>query len=426
MDLGGVTNMVKGLPPWLLLGTGAALGWLKSFWSFFYDHTIGWLSNKCKVELVIEERDHVEAFVWINLWMEKKLREKRISKLRLQKKTDRTDKETEEKAFELLPSYGFYWLWWKYKLLTFYSEKKDAGGGDGYGTASQKLIRTITLELWGTRDRALMLDIINEAKAEFDKRSPDNVKFYTHAADYWESYSMDRRELDSVYLPDEQLQNILQDFETFYKSKDKYKNLGIPWRRTLLFEGPPGSGKSTLVQALSSHYNVPVYYMNLNKLSENGARELLYSVATPCIILMEDIDSVNAAKVRVKKDVSTKGKAGEDNEDSKLGLKPSELLNLLDGIIATEKRIIIMTTNHPETLDAAMLRPGRVDRRFHVGYAEDAELQKFYGRAKQYYDLPEYKEFRKQLPKNCTIADAQGLMFKLNSDLTPDLKCDKV
>lgn len=401
----------------MLLGAGFVSGWLKSFWSFFYDHTIGWMSNKCKIELVIEEQDHLEAFVWVNMWMEKNLRAKRIAKLRLQKKTERNEQEIEEKAFEFLPSYGFYWMWWKYKLLTFRSEKKEGGGSD-YN--AKKLIRTITLELWGTRNRNLLMDIVLEARAQFESNKPENMKFYVHSSDYWEAYSMEKRKLDSVYLPEKQLEDILGDFETFFKSKDKYKQLGIPWRRTLLFDGPPGSGKSTLVQALSSYFKVPIYYFNASKVGETGARQLLFDAVSPCIILMEDIDSLDAAKKRTntgQKDESA-GKKKKDDMESLVGLKPSELLNLLDGIIATEQRVVIMTTNHPETLDPAVLRPGRMDRRFHIGFAVDAEIQRFYSRAKEYYKLPEYTEFRRLLPEQCTIADAQGAVFQLNSDLT--------
>ncbi len=413
IDTNAIKSVVSGLPPWLLLGSGMAMGWLKSFWQFFYDHTIGWLSNKCKVELVIEEQDHLEAFVWVNMWMEKNLRKKKISKLRLQKKTDQTDKDREDKAFEFLPSYGFYWIWWKYKMLTFHSEKKESSGAD-YN--NKKLIRTITLELWGTRNRDLLTEIVLEAKNEFEQKYVKNMKFYVHDAEYWEAYVMPHRSLDTVYLPDKQLNDILADIDVFFTSQNKYQSLGIPWRRTLLLEGPPGSGKSTLVQALSSKFRIPIYYLNAGKLSESGARSLLFSVVSPCIILMEDIDSVDAAKTRIKKDTPVKKKSNEEKTENALGLKPSELLNLLDGIVATEQRVVIMTTNHPETLDPALLRPGRTDRRFHIGYAREPELQRFHKNASQHYTLPEYNEFRKQLLEKCTIADAQAQMFKLNSD----------
>ena len=117
--------------------------------------------------------------------------------------------------------------------------------------------------------------------------------------------------------------------------------------------------------------------------------------------LIEDVDSLDAALDRETK---------EDKD--KMGLKPSDLLNLLDGLIATEQRIVIMTSNHPDKLDPALLRAGRVDRRYHLGFAQDDELKAFHARATQYYPLPEYGIFRGELPEKCTIADAQAEVFK--------------
>lgn len=414
MDLNSAKGLVSGLPPWLLLGVGFVSGWLKSFWNFFYSHTIGWMSNKIKVELVVEEQDHLEAFIWVNLWMEKKLREKHVSRLRLQRKSSKTDGNsdggTKEKSFEFLPSYGFYWIFWKKRLLTFNSEKKESSGGGFYD--NNKLLRTITLELWGTRNRDLLNEIVLEAKTEFESKRQEKMKFYVHISDYWESYLINFRPLETIYLPNEQMADILADFKNFFESEKKYNNLGIPWRRTFLFEGPPGSGKSTLVQALSTYFKMPVYYFNAGKLSEDGARGLFASVSSPCIILMEDIDSINAAKK------TKKPKSGEqEKEDNTIGLKPHELLNLIDGLIASEQRIVIMTTNHPEAIDSRLLRSGRVDRIFHIGFAAEAELEKFYKNAAMYYNVPQYEEFRKQLPKECTIADAQAKVFELYSEI---------
>ena len=289
MDLTSVKSLVGSFPPWMILGGGFLVGYVKSFWSFIYDHTIGWLSNKCKVELVIEEGDHLEAFTWVNLWVEAHLRKKRIAKLRVQRKA-KSDEDTDSNSFQLLPSYGFYWFWWKKKILTFYSEKKESAGGGGYD--NKKLLRTITLEIWGTRDRNILTDVLTEAKKEFEDQAPRSMKFYVHDSDYWNSYWMSERSLDTVYIPEKVLDNLLKDVELFFNSKETYNSLGIPWRRGYSFEGPPGSGKSTLVQALSSHFKIPIYYLNAGKITESTARELLFSVSSPCIILMEDIDSI--------------------------------------------------------------------------------------------------------------------------------------
>jgi chaperone BCS1 len=125
---------------------------------------------------------------------------------------------------------------------------------------------------------------------------------------------------------------------------------------------------------------------------------------------MEDIDNVHAAKKKPVKKVNSKGHLAD--ESPHLGLEPHELLNLIDGLVATENRIVIMTTNHPELLDSRLLRNGRVDRTFSIDFAKEEELKRFYANASACYSLPEYTEFRKLLPKKCTIADAQAQVFK--------------
>lgn len=393
-------NIVSSIPPWLILGFGFMAGWLKNFWDFLYGHTIGYLLKKIKVEITIEEQDHNEAFLWINLWMEKHLKHKKIVNLRLQKKFSYDDDEySSGDGYELLPSYGFYWIWWNKKLLTFNSDKKDASSGTNKPSMFR---RSISLTVWGTRDRNTLFDILLEAKKDFKKANPKQMRYYTHTSDWWDGNTLVERPLDTIYLPDFQLKDILKDFETFFASKEKYRNLGIPWRRGYLFEGPPGSGKSSFAQALSSNFKIPIYYLNIGAdLKGPAIQGLLRSANGPCIVLIEDVDCVQAAKSR----------EGETEKEEK-GLQTSDLLNILDGLVASEQRIVIMTTNHPDKLDSALLRAGRVDRRFHIGFAKDEELLRFHSRASEYYSVPEFSIFRKSLPENCTLADAQNKVFE--------------
>jgi chaperone BCS1 len=127
--------------------------------------------------------------------------------------------------------------------------------------------------------------------------------------------------------------------------------------------------------------------------------ELMRSTERKCICLFEDIDAIDAARSRTEK-------------KNDFQLKTNDLLNCIDGIIATEGRIIIFTTNHIDKLDPALIRSGRIDRRFYITYPEKAELQKFYDNAKKYIEVPEINSFYEKLPNPCTIADAQTVIFK--------------
>lgn len=396
----------------MLLGAGFLSGWVKSFWNFIYDHTILVVEKRIKVSITVEDCEHQHAFTWLNLWMEKHLVKKKISTLRIESKYD-YEKQQYSKDPRLVPGYGFYFIFWKFKLVTFSSSKENSTGSQ-YDQKS-KITRTLKLTVWGTRDRNKLLEILTEARDEFDVRQKDKVSYYLpDGSDYWDDHPLTERELDSIYLPENQMKKIIGSFENFFSSKDKYRKLGIPWRTGFLLYGPPGTGKSSLVQALSYKFRVPIYYVNLNSIM--GAKQLMSLLAcihTEAIVLMEDIDGINASQK-------------DDDKKENFGIKTSELLNILDGLVATENRIIIMTTNHIDKLDPALIRAGRIDQKFHLDYAEDTEIKRFYTRASEYYPLEEFSSFRKKLPEKCTIADAQVVVFDSLHELTKEENYDTV
>ena len=282
LDMTSITTMAKSFPPWMILGLGFVVGYVKSAWNFVYGHTVGLAIKKMCVALVIEEIDHYEAFVWLNLWMEKNLKKRRIASLRIEKKNYKD--EENDRDFELLPAYGFYWFLWNRKILTFYSEKQENSQGNTYNGSAGALKRTITLNVWGTRDRSVLLDVILEAKKDYEDARPKHMKYYTDNDGYWESNTMEDRLLETIYLPKELLSDVLADFELFFSSKTKYRSLGVPWRRGYLFEGPAGTGKSSLVQALSCKFKVPIYYLNAANQSVQTIKNLVLGVTPPCIL----------------------------------------------------------------------------------------------------------------------------------------------
>lgn len=132
-----------------------------------------------------------------------------------------------------------------------------------------------------------------------------------------------------------------------------------------MFYGPPGNGKSSLAQALAHHFKLPLYVLLLAKDGFSAGDEALANAMQElpkhCILLLEDVDRLVA-------------------ENSDKGVSMSGLLNSIDGPLASEGRILIMTTNFPENINEALKRPGRIDRSFEFPNATTDLARKMHDR----------------------------------------------
>ena len=153
---------------------------------------------------------------------------------------------------------------------------------------------------------------------------------------------------------------LFTDLDRFLQSRDLYRQRGIPWRRGYLFYGPPGTGKSSLIQAIASFYGRQLVSLSLTDMDDSALLRAWSEITATSIVALEDIDSVFTGRKPL----------GE--------LSFSALLNTLDGAGAVEGSITILTTNHREQLDPALIRPGRCDRAFELGYLNAQSCAKMF------------------------------------------------
>lgn len=153
--------------------------------------------------------------------------------------------------------------------------------------------------------------------------------------------------LDNLILEPGLKEEIRNDFSAFLGARETYERYRLPWKRGVLFLGPPGNGKTHCIKALINHLDVPCLYVRTferDRGSEFGAIRQVFDRArqtAPCVIVFEDLDSIINDKNR------------------------SFFLNELDGFAANTGVMIVATTNHPEKLDPAIMdRPSRFDRKF--------------------------------------------------------------
>lgn len=173
------------------------------------------------------------------------------------------------------------------------------------------------------------------------------------------------RLLETVHFDVAAKQRLLADIRKYLdpETQRRYQSRSMPYRRGYLFYGPPGTGKSSLSTALAGEFGLDLYEVKIPSVTSDADLEQMFQEIPPhCIVLLEDIDAVWTADREVPEH---EDRSGSRSPRSSCTL--SGLLNVLDGVGSQEGRIVIMTTNNPEMLDPALVRPGRVDMKVHLG-----------------------------------------------------------
>lgn len=230
-----------------------------------------------------------------------------------------------------------------------------------------------------TRNQDVVRRFIISAKNEIENN--DRISIYFSENNYWDfSRVQDKKKLDTVMLSEKSKNEIIHHLTTFYASAAWYKTGGIPFRTGLCFHGPPGTGKTSLVKALASHFGLDIYVLGLNSQSDGSIRPLFASLPDKCLILIEDIDTIHSTNTRIK----------NNHEKTTNGLTLGGLLNAIDGIVESNGRVLIMTTNHIENLDPALIRPGRCDKTIELSYLNDETFRLAFKRFYPLFQIPDH------------------------------------
>ena len=225
--------------------------------------------------------------------------------------------------------------------------------------------------------RHIFEDLFTEAHKLAQQSTEGKTIVYMSRGISWEKFGEPRRKrpIESVILDKGVKERVLADVEDFLSSGKWYYDRGIPYRRGYLLHGPPGSGKSSFIQALagSLDYNIAILNLSERGLTDDRLNHLLTIIPKRTLILLEDADAAFSNR-RVQSD--SDGYQGAN-------VTFSGLLNALDGVASAEERVLFLTTNHVERLDEALVRPGRVDMIVRLGEATRWQIEhlwdRFYG-----------------------------------------------
>lgn len=157
---------------------------------------------------------------------------------------------------------------------------------------------------------------------------------------------------DNLILPATLKQQIQDDFQRFFNSREVYERYGIPWKRGAIFIGPPGNGKTHMLKALINQLGRPCLYIRSFGDDKDDMAQVFERarMVAPCLVVLEDLDSMI-------------------NDNNR-----AFFLNELDGFRVNTGVVVLATTNHPEKLDTAILdRPSRFDRKYYFALPAESE-----------------------------------------------------
>ncbi|CAA7019373.1 unnamed protein product [Microthlaspi erraticum] len=209
--------------------------------------------------------------------------------------------------------------------------------------------------------------VVKQEKKTLKLFTLDPENWYWSCSDPWTSVTLDHPSTFKTLAMDSDAKRcVMEDLDQFVQWREFYKRVGKAWKRGYLLYGPPGTGKSSLIAAIANHLNFDVYDLELTAVRNNSQlRRLLLATDNRSILVVEDID----CSIKLNNRTADDDESDDESPRSKK-VTLSGLLNFIDGLWSScgDERIIIFTTNYKERLDAALLRPGRMDMHIHMSY----------------------------------------------------------
>lgn len=259
--------------------------------------------------------------------------------------------------------YGIHWMLSEGRLFWIHKEKAESGNSE-----IQKY--EVKISTFG-RDMAPFEPLIGRV----NKAKVRGTYVYAYLSGSWLKVApMRSKSIDSVITQDDVLPKMIETIDVWRESRSEYDARGLDYRLNFLLHGLPGTGKTSIAKALSNHYQMDVYSLDLSTLYSSSITRIFSDMGPKrgFILLIEDFDLNSAVSKRKE------GEAVADSgnpQQRKMNL--SHILNLLDGVIPLDNIITIMTTNHLSKIDPAVYRKGRVDFLYEIKPLKDDYISRY-------------------------------------------------
>lgn len=401
-DLIGQTSHLVQANPFISGGLSVAVlasasNWLKGLPNKLIQNVLDWLLVTVRIE-----NNFNDLYDYLNIFMmSKEIAKHSLGTLNFVDNSRRVILSSDDGSGK--------WLLWDRNLIHIRKSRPETQSSkSGESKSMREMLAlcgpeyfTVTCFSW---DRTIIKRFLEHlVELHTPKDESIRVQVYSNAGSVWFARgSVTERPFESVIMPNHLGDQIISDMKHFLGAEHRYMMLGLPYHRGYLLYGPPGSGKTSIVHAIASRMDKRIMILDLSTVANDADLTTLVSTACDSLLFIEDIDCLFV----------------ERDATEKLKISFSGLLNALDGLLASRGTIVVMTTNHFEKLDPALVRAGRIDRKFYIGNATQEQARSLFMRFFPIASPAVAHKFSSAIPEGeLSMAAIQGHLLQYESDM---------